>query len=147
SRKRLVVLASGPGESLPPFPQPTHGTDLLPLVTILDAISGLPSTAPDHDLERAARPFHRPPYNPHRLAKTLTCSGGDNFHPSGTRTFTLRESACLQTFPLQHTFCSPGVMKQIGNAVPPVLAKAIFGEVVKSLRKTDATQTDAVVID
>lgn len=30
-----------------------------------------------------------------------------------------------------------GVRKQIGNAVPPVLAKLIFREVIKSLRRTD----------
>ncbi|KAM5475145.1 putative DNA (cytosine-5-)-methyltransferase [Microsporum audouinii] len=152
SRKRLVIIAAGPGEELPPFPPPTHGTapGLLPPVTILDAICCIPSTAPDHDLERAERPFHRPPYDPRRLAKTLTCSGGDNFHPSGTRTFTLREAACLQTFPMNHTFCGPGVMKQIGNAVPPVLAKAIFAQVVRTLRETDAannTQEDPITID
>ncbi|KAF3490671.1 modification methylase HphIA [Arthroderma uncinatum] len=147
SRRRLVILAAGPGESLPPFPQPTHGTTpgLLPLHTILDAIGAIPSTAPDHDLERAERPFHRPPYDPRQLAKTLTCSGGDNYHPSGTRTFTLREAASLQTFPIQHVFCGPGVMQQIGNAVPPVLARALFGEVVRSLTHTDHPET--VIID
>ncbi|EFQ97221.1 modification methylase HphIA [Nannizzia gypsea CBS 118893] len=145
SRRRLVIIASGPGEELPNFPLPTHGDEpgQLPPVTILDAISGIPSTAPDHDLERAERPFHRPPYNPCSLAKTLTCSGGDNFHPSGTRTFTLREAASLQTFPLHHTFCGPGVMKQIGNAVPPVLARAVFEEVIKSLKNTDAAATES----
>ncbi|DAA76692.1 TPA_exp: C-5 cytosine methyltransferase DMTA [Trichophyton benhamiae CBS 112371] len=143
SRCRLILIAAGPGEELPPFPQPTHGDEpgKLPLVTILDAISGIPSTAPDHDLERAERPFERRPYDPRSLARTLTCSGGDNFHPSGTRTFTLREAASLQTFPLNHTFCAPGVMKQIGNAVPPVLARAVFDEVVKSLRNTDCPAT------
>ncbi|EGD93318.1 hypothetical protein TESG_00865 [Trichophyton tonsurans CBS 112818] len=143
SRCRLILIAAGPGEELPPFPQPTHGDEpgKRPLVTILDAIGSIPSTAPDHDLERAERPFERQPYDPRSLARTLTCSGGDNFHPSGTRTFTLREAASLQTFPLNHAFCAPGVMRQIGNAVPPVLARAILDEVVKSLRNTDCPAT------
>ncbi|KAK2747137.1 hypothetical protein FQN57_002394 [Myotisia sp. PD_48] len=144
-RKRLIIIASGPGETLPPFPLPTHGpssNNLSPYVTIMDAIGDIPSSAPNHDLDRAQRSFFRQPYDPDTLAKTITCNGGDNVHPSGTRTFTHRELASLQTFPIEHQFCAPGVMKQIGNAVPPVLAKAIFMEVLKSLRRTDATVID-----
>ena len=79
----------------------------------------------------------RRPADPPSFAKTITCSGGDNYHPSGERQFTHREFACLQTFPLDHRFCGVGVKKQIGNAVPPMLAKAIFREIIKELERTD----------
>ncbi|KAL2361703.1 hypothetical protein RJZ56_005385 [Blastomyces dermatitidis] len=84
----------------------------------------------------------RPPYDPHTQAKTITCNGGENYHPSGTRTFTYREFACLQTFPLEHRFCGKSVKRQIGNAVPPVLGRAIFLEVRRSLEGVDGVDGD-----
>ncbi|PGH12784.1 hypothetical protein AJ80_06608 [Polytolypa hystricis UAMH7299] len=142
TRKRLVMIASGPGESLPPFPKPSHGppeSGLLPYRTIHDAISSIPPDTPDHDLNRASRSFiPKSPLDPHSFAKTITCNGGEyNYHPSGLRSYTHREFACMQTFPLEHRFCGVGVVKQIGNAVPPMLAKAVFREIVKDLQRTD----------
>lgn len=58
-------------------------------------------------------------------------------HPSGTRDLTDREFACLQGFPLEHSFGKTGVKKQIGNAVPPVVARVILGEVAEGLRRVD----------
>ena len=58
-------------------------------------------------------------------------------HPNGTRDFTHREFACLQGFPLEHKFGETGVKKQIGNAVPPVVARAILESVKKALMKAD----------
>ncbi|WEW61471.1 methyltransferase [Emydomyces testavorans] len=143
-RKRLVMIGAGPGESLPPFPKPTHGppeSGLRPYRTILDAIGGIPESAPDHDPERAYfRNIVKSPYSPHSFAKTITCNGGDNFHPSGTRAYTHREAACLQTFPMEHRFCGFGVLKQIGNAVPPMLATAIFKEIIKDLKRADGVR-------
>jgi DNA (cytosine-5)-methyltransferase 1 len=57
----------------------------------------------------------------------------DNFtrgrfaHPSETRNITAREGARLQSFPDSFVFFGPkkDVARQIGNAVPPALAKAI----------------------
>lgn len=60
-------------------------------------------------------------------------------HPSGLRPFTPRELACLQTFPVTHDFAGSVFQKkkQIGNAVPPVLAEALLKEVRKTLEKAD----------
>ena len=70
---------------------------------------------------------------------TLTCSPSHNqterCHPEETRPFTVREYARIQTFPDSWEFC--GSMghkyKQIGNAVPVNLAKAIGKSIVKFL--------------
>lgn len=53
--------------------------------------------------------------------------GGVNIHPIQPRVITVREMARLQSFPDEHLFLGSKAkqMVQIGNAVPPLLAKAI----------------------
>ncbi|OJJ43859.1 hypothetical protein ASPZODRAFT_154360 [Penicilliopsis zonata CBS 506.65] len=147
TRRRLIIIASGPGESLPRLPKPTHAipgsnSGLLDRPTIHSAISSIPLGTRDHDVDGAlARGlrYSRPPFNADQPAGTITCNGGErNYHPSGTRGFTNREFASLQTFPLHYRFGDREVRKQIGNAVPPILARAIYREIIKTLRKTDA---------
>jgi len=68
-------------------------------------------------------------------------AGGSDqeYHPSGLRPFTIREKACLQTFPIYHAFSGSCTAKQrqVGNAVPPLLGRAILNEVRKALEKAD----------
>jgi len=70
---------------------------------------------------------------------TLTTSPAQKFtercHPEETRPFSVREYARIQTFPDNWKFAG-GVgskYKQIGNAVPVLLAKAIGGSIVETL--------------
>ncbi|KAA8643330.1 hypothetical protein EYZ11_000889 [Aspergillus tanneri] len=142
-RRRLVIIASGPGETLPRFPAPTYSLrgsgSLQPFTTINQMIANIPSNAPDHDVQGAqSRGLLRAPFDPNQQARTITCGGGDNnYHPSGQRRFTNREFACLQTFPLSYRFGRREVRRQIGNAVPPALAQAVYGEIIRSLQRTD----------
>lgn len=71
----------------------------------------------------------------------LTTSGwGSNnrCHPDETRPFSVREMARLQSFPDDWQFCGTvaAQYKQIGNAVPPLLAKAIGQQIVNFLSNT-----------
>lgn len=70
---------------------------------------------------------------------TLTCSPAqkqtERCHPDEVRPFTVREYARIQTFPDDWDFQGPvsAQYKQIGNAVPVNLAKAIGGSIVSFL--------------
>lgn len=139
------ICIHSPGEKLPNMPPETHGlpgAGLLRPATIHDAIHNIPEDAPNHDVEPLLalwrlRGYH-PPYDANTQAKTITCAGGEgNYHPSGRRRFTPREVACLQTFPLSFQFSRHCVRKQVGNAVPPKFAEAIYREIARSLRETD----------
>ncbi len=61
------------------------------------------------------------------------------FHPVFHRIPTIRESARLQSFPDSFEFQGPRGSKyrQVGNAVPPLLAKAIADQVKKILKYED----------
>ena len=63
--------------------------------------------------------------------------GGVNIHPIEPRVITVREMARLQSFPDNFIFKgSKGKqMVQIGNAVPPFLAKAVALSIKKALKK------------
>lgn len=151
---RSILTSFRPGEKLPTFPDPTHGPDALPYVTIKDAIGNIPRLANNHDPDNIAFQDGRTriPYDENTLAKTITCGGGDgNYHPSGLRPFTIRELACLQTFPVQYRFPTAYAKKQVGNSVPPRLAEVIYRAAIKSLQETDEKEymeySEPIVID
>lgn len=137
ARRRLILIAAAPGETIPRFPEPTH---LDNPTTIASIISTIPPNAPNHNARDY--PIPKLAYDANGLLKSLiaTAGGDDNYHPSGKRPFTARELGCLQTFPLDYKFVGTktAVVKQIGNAVPPLAAMRIYEEIIRTLRKTDA---------
>lgn len=64
-----------------------------------------------------------------------TPSNGTNSHPFLHRSITPREAARIQSFDDDFVFCGSKtqVCKQIGNAVPPLLAKAIADKIASEL--------------
>lgn len=71
--------------------------------------------------------------NPDKPAPTVTARGDDKggvvvlHHPNNKRRMTCRELATVQSFPLDFEFCGnrSSIYRQIGNAVPPLLGKAV----------------------
>lgn len=64
---------------------------------------------------------------PTLTTRCVTPACGRFLHPRAKRPISLREAACLQTFPVRYAFMggTMSMQAQIGNAVPPRLAKAI----------------------
>ena len=56
-------------------------------------------------------------------------------HPNENRGLSVREAARLQSFPDHYEFIGSLDQKQqqVGNAVPPILAKAVFEQIIKTI--------------
>ncbi|WP_114498646.1 DNA cytosine methyltransferase [Fontibacillus phaseoli] len=70
-----------------------------------------------------------------------TPSSGKFTHPFLNRAITVREAARIQSFPdtFKFTGNKGSQMKQVGNAVPPLLAKSIADVLLKDMRKEEGT--------
>ncbi|KAH6607188.1 dna cytosine-5--methyltransferase [Trichoderma cornu-damae] len=159
-RKRLIMLAAGPGEKLPPFPRPTHSENgvggLEPFTTIQRAIGSVRAGDDLHNLGDVKR-FHPPrrSLDPDRLAGTVTTGGSGLYHPDGTRDLTIREYACLQGFPKRHRFFGTrtSMRKQIGNAFPPNTVRVLYQHLEDwllqqdGMRRCQAAGGDVAMVD
>lgn len=95
------------------------------------------------------RTDHTDRIHPDRPSGTvLVGSGGGGgrpfIHPSTPRHISVREAARLQSFPDWYVFQGTGTQqyRQVGNAVPPLMAYAVGRAIMKSLKTpTDQTKT------
>lgn len=155
-RKRVIIFASCPGGVLPDFPKPSHGPadymddddDLEPFNTIEQVLAEL-EVAPvgsvshheprDDGKERDPYPADKP------LKHCIITGGADDYHPSGTREFTVRELAIMQGFPI--TFKLPAhqrdtwLRKQLGNAVPGTAFAPFLHQVALALEFEDVERS------
>jgi DNA (cytosine-5)-methyltransferase 1 len=72
------------------------------------------------------------------------CHGNMQFHYELPRRLSMREAARIQSFPDNFIFCSKlrETERQIGNAVPPVLAWNIANAVEKTLTENSRLRTE-----
>lgn len=83
-----------------------------------------------------------------RPSPTITARGDDRggvvviHHPSNERRMTARELAIIQGFPRTYRFAGPrtSIYRQIANAVPPGLAKAVASILPDYIREVDANE-------
>lgn len=163
------------GLGIPPIPQKLANRvaklrqaplfDTLAWRTVRDAIQGLPdpqsraaAQMPNHVFQAGARSYTGHTGSPLDLpAKTLKAGdhgvpGGENMlvdDDGGVRYFTVRESARIQTFPDGFRFHGSWTetMRQLGNAVPVLLAQRVASSVAEKLalaelRALERTQKD-----
>ena len=73
--------------------------------------------------------------NSQRPSFTIDTGHNHHFHYKYNRVPTVRESARLQSFPDTFVFMGGkgSQLKQVGNAVPPLLAKAIAQELISQI--------------
>jgi len=99
------------------------------------------SDLPDH-LKRYRDDIFEDKYkrlNLRELSRTITAhisqDGYWYIHPTQHRTLTVREAARIQTFPDHFRFCGypRHAFKQIGEAVPPLLGKAVAESILQAL--------------
>lgn len=140
------IPSFSPGQILPPFPEATHGPGLRrPFVTVADVLAEVLSNLPRNNpmaYSLSRDPQKCLPWNANLPLKCcITGDGGaGNWHPTGKRTFTYYEKSQLQGFPASHKCFSAtkhSLGKQIGNAVPPVFAKALFEAIIPCLEEMD----------
>lgn len=139
-RDRHPVTRSGRGAA-----------DLLPWHTVRDALAGMPQPTEsgvsgwlDHRLQPGARPYPGHTGSPiDEPSKALKAGGhgvpgGENmmrFPDGSVRYFSVREAARMQTFPDGYALHGSWgeAMRQIGNAVPVLLARTVSESVVEHL--------------
>jgi DNA (cytosine-5)-methyltransferase 1 len=127
--------------------------EMAPWRTVRDGIKGLPAPRPDgrdarhftnHRFQAGAKPYPGHTGSPIDMpSKALKAGdhgvpGGENMMvlPDGScRYFTAREAARMQTFPDGYVFHGAWseIMRQLGNAVPVVLAQAVASSVAQNL--------------
>jgi DNA (cytosine-5)-methyltransferase 1 len=97
-------------------------------------------------MQRARRSDHTKRYgrlDPNGIASTILTKcdphWGTYFHPKQDRVISVREAARLQAFPDRIRFHGPAVdqYQQVGNAVPPLLAKTIGESISQCLQQAD----------
>ncbi|MCI5210228.1 MAG: DNA cytosine methyltransferase [Candidatus Electrothrix sp. ATG2] len=67
--------------------------------------------------------------------RCISYSNGRFGHPEQNRAISLREAACLQTFPRNYKFTGglQSKARQVGNAVPPLMAQRIAEHFLKTM--------------
>jgi len=170
ARKRLLIL--GVRNDLDVHvgfpPSPTHadpkfaeGLNLKPWVTVGEALSHFPEPEdgthiPNHEHSKYKLRFnghlgHRF-VDPDRPAPTVTARGDDKggvvvlHHPGNHRRMTARELAAVQSFPDDFEFVGTktSAYRQIANAVPPLLGRAIGEMLHEAIEKGSTTSAEEV---
>lgn len=144
------------------FPEPTHGIDGIPYITIREALKGLPDWPSESEYYNL--PFHwyymsrnrRQDWDEpaktvvsnarhmplHPVSPTMEKVGKDEWRfieNKPARRFTYREAAILQgfrkdlTFPETETASLMNKYKVIGNAVPPALFQSVAAKLMSFL--------------
>lgn len=119
---------SGQAGRLAPYIGPGQGLRAVPVEVLPDRFKKM-RTIKNGQLRRDCTTlYHR--LNPARPSYTITCyyrnvASGPFLHPYEDRSISHREAARLMSFPDRYRFGGSNFTRQIGNAVPPLMGRAI----------------------
>ena len=116
-----------------------------------DALSDIPEPSDESNLPNHSGSKYKLRFNgylghrkidPAEPAPTITARGDDKggvviiHHPNNQRRMTVRETATIQSFPIDFVFegTNTSAYRQIGNAVPPLFAKHLAESVRQSFQ-------------
>ena len=136
------------------MPKPAHSKGgeggLVPWRTVGEAIFGIDPAAENQEATWYPAERQKPEWEWDAFDKqagtmttkgTKTTKGMPGYHPSGKRDWSMRELARIQTFPDTHKFAvglkKGQLQKQIGNAVPPEVARCLYEHIVRELEARD----------
>ncbi len=145
-------------------PEPTHieGSNLFcaknKWVSIGEALKDIPEPEEEHNLTNHTYSKFKLKFNgylgnraidPTKPAPTVTARGDEKggvvvlHHPNNHRRMSVRELALAQSFPIDFLFegNNSSAYRQIGNAVPPLLAIAIASMFPKEIKKYATSKT------
>jgi DNA (cytosine-5)-methyltransferase 1 len=148
-RERVIILGARKDLNLVlEHPEPTHGEnsnlfdDKKIWVSIGEALKNIPEPEEVHNLVNHTCSKFKLKFNgylgnraidPTKPAPTVTARGDEKggvvvlHHPNNHRRMSVRELALTQSFPIEFIFegTNSSAYRQIGNAVPPLLAFAV----------------------
>lgn len=148
-RERVIILGVRDDvDFVLEHPYPTHSehpsslNNKMHWVPIGEALKDIPEPEMQHNLANHTYSKFKLKFNgylgnrmvdPQKPAPTVTARGDDKggvvvlHHPNNHRRMTVRELAITQSFPIDYVFdgTNSSAYRQIGNAVPPLLAFAI----------------------
>lgn len=150
-------------------PEPTHGDvsnlfgDKKSWVSIGEALKNIPEPEAEHNLINHTYSKFKLKFNgylgnraidPNKPAPTVTARGDEKggvvvlHHPNNHRRMSVRELALTQSFPIDFIFegNNSSAYRQIGNAVPPMLAFAIASIFPKELNKYGVNKTTSKAV-
>jgi DNA (cytosine-5)-methyltransferase 1 len=152
TRERVFLI--GTPDNSEPFVHPSKKTDKTSWVNARDAIIDLEKVAENKDFNHTwSRAKKSPDQGMRKLsldrpATTIRaeCHGNIQFHYALDRRISMREAARFQSFPDDFIFMSGlrETERQVGNAVPPVLAWNIAENVQKYLESIRVETKDKI---
>jgi DNA (cytosine-5)-methyltransferase 1 len=146
-RERVIIIgvAKGVGEFIPPQAERTKET----WMTAQEAIADLEQMAENQEINHIWSKAEKSAEQGNRKLKAMMpahtiraeCHGNIQFHYTLPRRISMREAARFQSFPDDFIFDAKlrECERQIGNAVPPVLAWHVAQAVVNALKKNSMT--------
>jgi len=142
TRERVFIVGTAPGLHFEP---PIAMLEKPAYITASQAISDLESLPEDETINHVWSKANKSPDQGNRRLKEdragytirAECHGNIQFHYNQPRRISMREAARIQSFPDTFIFQSKlrETERQVGNAVPPVLAWHIANAVQRALDK------------